>query len=85
MLGLAAAFAGVSGGYTANLLIGTIDPLLSGLSQEAARIVDPGYTVSPLANWYFMVVSTSLVTLLGWFVTERIVAPRLPNPRKAWR
>lgn len=79
ILGMAAAFAGVSGGYSANLLIGTIDPLLSGLSQEAARIVDPNYTVSPLANWYFMIASTPLITMLGWFVTERIIAPRFPN------
>ncbi|MDP1698033.1 MAG: AbgT family transporter [Xanthomonadaceae bacterium] len=79
ILGMAAAFAGVSGGYSANLLIGTIDPLLSGLSMEAARIVDPAYTVSPLANWYFMIVSTPLITALGWFVTERIVAPRFPD------
>ncbi|MGA1498303.1 MAG: AbgT family transporter [Steroidobacteraceae bacterium] len=80
IVGMAAAFAGVSGGYSANLLIGTIDPLLSGLSQEAARIVDPGYRVSPLANWYFMIVSTPLVTLLGWFVAERFTAPRFPDP-----
>jgi aminobenzoyl-glutamate transport protein len=80
ILGMAAVFAGVSGGYSANLLIGTIDPLLSGLSQEAARIVDPNYTVSPLANWYFMIASTPVITLLGWFVTERIVGPRFPNP-----
>lgn len=79
ILGIAAAFAGVSGGYSANLLLGTIDPLLSGLSQEAARIVDPAYSVSPAANWYFMVVSTPLITLLGWFVTERIVAKRFPD------
>jgi aminobenzoyl-glutamate transport protein len=83
ILGMAAAFAGVSGGYSANLLIGTIDPLLSGLSQEAARIVDAGYTVSPLANWYFMIASTPLITLLGWFVTERIVGPRFPDPPSA--
>jgi aminobenzoyl-glutamate transport protein len=80
ILGMAAAFAGVSGGYSANLLIGTIDPLLSGLSQEAARIVDPNYTVSPLANWYFMAISTPVITLLGWFVTEKIIAPRFPDP-----
>ncbi|MBM5812318.1 MAG: AbgT family transporter [Gammaproteobacteria bacterium] len=79
LLGMAAAFAGVSGGYSANLLIGTIDPLLSGLSQEAARIVAPDYVVTPLANWYFMVLSTPLITLLGWWVTERIVAPRFPD------
>jgi aminobenzoyl-glutamate transport protein len=80
IVGMAAAFAGVSGGYSANLLIGTIDPLLSGLSQEAARIVDAQYRVSPLANWYFMIVSTPVVTLLGWFVAERFTAPRFPDP-----
>ncbi len=83
ILGMAAAFAGVSGGYSANLLIGTIDPLLAGLSQEAARIVDASYTVSPLANWYFMIASTPLLTALGWFVTERIIAPRFPDPPSA--
>lgn len=79
ILGMAAAFAGVSGGYSANLLIGTIDPLLAGLSQEAARIVDPDYTVNAVANWYFMIASTPVITLLGWFVTEKIVAPRFPD------
>jgi aminobenzoyl-glutamate transport protein len=77
VLGLAAAFAGVSGGYSANLVLGTIDPLLAGLSQEAARIIDPAYVVSPAANYYFMFVSTFLITGLGWWVTERLVAPRL--------
>jgi aminobenzoyl-glutamate transport protein len=79
ILGMAAAFAGVSGGYSANLLIGTIDPLLAGLSQEAARIVDADYTVTPVANWYFMIASTPLVTVMGWYVTEKIVAPRFPD------
>jgi len=79
ILGMAAAFAGVSGGYSANLLIGTIDPLLAGLSQEAARIVDVNYSVSPVANWYFMMASTPFLTLLGWFVTEKIVGPRYPD------
>lgn len=79
ILGIAAAFAGVSGGYSANLLLGTIDPLLSGLSQEAARIVDATYTVSPAANMYFMQASTPIITLLGWFVTEKIVARRFPD------
>jgi aminobenzoyl-glutamate transport protein len=77
VLGLTAAFAGVSGGYSANLVLGTIDPLLAGLSQEAARIIDPGYVVSPAANYYFMAVSTFLITALGWWVTERLVAPRV--------
>ena len=77
VLGLAAAFAGVSGGYSANFVLGTIDPLLAGLSQEAAQIIDPAYTVSPAANYYFMFVSTFLITALGWWVTEKLVAPRM--------
>ncbi len=79
ILGMAAAFAGVSGGYSANLLLGTIDPLLAGLSQEAARILDPGYRVNPAANYWFMAVSTPLVTALGWLVTERGIARRFPD------
>ena len=75
--GLATAFAGVSGGYSANLLLGTVDPLLAGLSTEAARIITPQYTVNPAANWYFMSVSTFLITALATIVTERVIEPRL--------
>jgi len=75
--GMAAAFAGVSGGYSANLLIGTVDPLLAGITQEAAQLIDPGYTVHPAVNWYFMVISTFLITGVGTWVTHRIVEPKL--------
>jgi aminobenzoyl-glutamate transport protein len=77
LLGLAAAFAGVSGGYSANLLVGSVDVLLAGLSQAAAQIVDPDYKVAAYANLYFMGVSTFLVTAIGTWVTEKIAAPRL--------
>ncbi len=77
VVGLAAAFAGVSGGYSANLLLGTVDPLLAGLSEEAARIVRPDYEVNPACNYYFMAASTFLLTAAGTWVTEKIVAPRL--------
>jgi aminobenzoyl-glutamate transport protein len=75
--GLAAGFAGVSGGYSANLLLGTIDPLLAGLSTEAAKIIDPTYVVNPAANYFFLFVSTFLLVGIGTFVTEKIVIPRL--------
>ncbi len=77
--GMAAAFAGVSGGYSANFFLGTIDPLLSGLTQEAAQILEPGRLVNPACNYYFMAASTLFITAAGWFVTERIVEPRLPQ------
>ena len=81
LAGLAAAFAGVSGGYSANLAIGSIDVLLAGLTEAAARIVDPTYRVAPTANYYFMAASTFFVTLAGTWVTEKIVAPRLGDYR----
>ena len=77
LAGLAAAFAGVSGGYSANLLLGTVDPLLAGLSTEAAKIIDPAYAVNPAANYYFMFVSTFVIAALGTWVTEKVVIPRL--------
>lgn len=75
--GMAAAFAGVSGGFSANLLIGTIDPLLAGISTEAARILDTDYYVLPTANYYFMLVSTVVLSLAGTWVTHRFVEPKL--------
>jgi len=77
LAGLAAAFAGVSAGFSANLLITSLDPLLSGLSQEGAQLVDPDYVVQPTANYYFMLVSTVVLTALGAWVTTRFVEPRL--------
>lgn len=75
--GMAAAFAGVSGGFSANLFIGTIDPLLAGLSTEAARIINPEYYVLPTGNYFFMAASTFMIALCGTWVTERFVEPRL--------
>ena len=75
--GMAAAFAGVSGGFSANLVLGTVDPLLAGLSQEAAQIFDPAYKVNPTANYYFMVASTFVIAFVGTWVTDKIVEPRL--------
>ena len=86
LAGLAAAFAGVSGGYSANLLLGTVDPLLAGLSEEAARIVDPGYRVNPAANYYFMAVSTFVITAAGTWrdrARGRAAARRLHGRRAA--
>lgn len=75
--GLAAAFAGVSGGWSANLLIGSNDPMFAGISTEAARILDPNYFVQPTSNWYFMVASTFVITIIATYITEKVVEPRL--------
>lgn len=77
LAGLAAAFAGVSGGYSANLLVTSLDPLLGGISETAARMIDPGYTVLATANWFLMMALVPAFALAGAFVTVRIVEPRL--------
>lgn len=85
LAGLAAAFAGVSAGYSANLLLGTVDPLLSGITEASAQMLDPNYVVGPEVNWYFMMISTFLIAILGTLITEKIVEPRLGpyNPNEA--
>ena len=79
LLGIAAAFAGVSAGFSANIFITALDPLLAGFTQLGAQIIDPNYVVAVTGNWWFMIVSTIVLTLVGWYVTERIVAPRTKN------
>jgi aminobenzoyl-glutamate transport protein len=76
LAGLAAAFSGVSGGFAANLLISTSDVVLAGFTQEAARLIDVQYTVTPMANYYFLGASVFLITIIGALVTDRIVEPR---------
>jgi len=77
MAGLAAAFCGVSAGFGANFLIGSVDPVLAGLTQSAAQILEPTRTVNPAINYYFMFVSAILLVVVGTLVTEKIVEPRL--------
>ena len=75
LLGIAAAFAGVSAGFSANIFIIALDPLLAGFTQLGAQIIDPNYVVAVTGNWWFMIVSTILLTIVGWYVTEKYVVP----------
>ncbi len=77
LAGLAAAFAGVSGGFSANLLLGTTDPMLAELTNEAISIMDPTLTISATANYFFMAASTFLITILGTIITTKIIEPKL--------
>lgn len=75
--GIAAAFAGVSGGFSANPVPSALDPLLQGFTQPAAQIIDPDVLVNPLANYFFTAASSILIIGLAWFITDRLVEPRL--------
>jgi aminobenzoyl-glutamate transport protein len=81
LAGIAAAFAGVSGGFSATFVPSSLDPLLAGLTQVAARLSsDPAaasIVINPLNNFFFTSVSTVLVVLVGWVLTDKFIEPRL--------
>jgi aminobenzoyl-glutamate transport protein len=75
--GLAAGFASVGVGFTANIIIAGTDALLSGISTEVAKTIDPNVVVTPVDNWYFMSISVFVLTLAGGLITEKLIEPRL--------
>jgi len=79
LAGITAAFAGVSGGFSANPIPSGLDPLLQGLTQEAVGILDPDRAVNPLSNWFFTAASSVLIVGVGWFITDKVIEPRLKN------
>ena len=77
LAGIAAAFAGVSGGFSANFVPSALDPMLQGITQAGAQIIDPSMELNPLNNWFFTSASTLLIVGLGWYLTDRVIEPRL--------
>ncbi|MFZ4575935.1 MAG: AbgT family transporter [Phycisphaerales bacterium] len=74
--GIAAAFAGVAGGFAANIAVSPTDALIAPITQTGAVILAPGYEVQPTCNMYFMWASSVMLPLVGWLVTARVVEPR---------
>lgn len=77
LAGLIAGYAATNAGFTANLMITATDALLYGVTQEAAQMIDPSYTTTPANNWYFMIASCFVLTVVGTIVNDRIIEPRL--------
>ncbi|HKX54674.1 MAG TPA: AbgT family transporter [Xanthomonadales bacterium] len=79
LAGIAAAFAGVSGGFSANFVPSSLDPMLQGITQSGAQILDPGVLLNPLNNYFFTAASSVLIILLGWLITDRFIEPKLKH------
>ncbi len=77
--GIAAAFAGVSGGFSANFIPSAIDPLLQSFTMSGAQIIQPDIQINPLNNWFFTSASSFLIILLGWYITDKIIEPKLAS------
>lgn len=77
LAGIAATFAGVSGGFSANFIPSAIDPLLQSFTQSAAQIIDPLISLNPLNNIFFTGLSSLVVIVVGWYLTDKVIEPRL--------
>jgi len=75
--GIAAAFAGVSGGFSANLLPGQLDALLFGITEAAVETVFGDWQANIAGNWFFIAAMTFVFLPVIWYVTDRIIEPRL--------
>ena len=80
VLGIVLAFVGVSTGLAGNLLPGQYDVLILGITQTGAALLDPGWTMNPVGNWWFMIAIAVAFVSLGWLIAARVVGPRL----EAW-
>ena len=85
--GIAAAFAGVSGGFSANLVPGQLDALLFGITEAAVETVFGDWTANIAGNWYFLIAMTFVFLPVIWFVPDKMIEPRLGkwNPAMAGR
>ncbi len=77
LAGIAVSFAGLAGGFSASFTPATIDPVMQGFTQAAARIIDTSYDVNVLCNYFLSVSSTLGVILVCWFISDKIVEPFL--------
>ncbi|SUC46482.1 Aminobenzoyl-glutamate transport protein [Providencia stuartii] len=77
LAGIAAAFAGLAGGFTASYTPSIIDPIMQSFTQDAAQMMAPGYSVNVLCNYFFSLGGTFGVIFTCWFITEKIVEPWL--------
>jgi p-aminobenzoyl-glutamate transporter AbgT len=79
LAGIACAFAGVSGGFSANFIVSGLDPLLSSLTQTGVDLVDKDYVVNPLCNIFFTAASCIFIVAVGWYLTDCVIEPRLQD------
>ncbi|MCH8536899.1 MAG: AbgT family transporter [Alkalimonas sp.] len=85
LAGIAAAFAGVSGGFSATFIPSSLDPMLAAFTQEAVNLsahpAAADLVINPLNNFYFTTASTVLVVAVGWFLTDKVIEPRLKGTK----
>ncbi|MFD7312780.1 MULTISPECIES: AbgT family transporter [unclassified Streptomyces] len=77
VLGAVVAFVAVSGGHAASPLVTPSDATLAALTTAAAHTIDPSYTVTPVANYFFSLASSVILALVITLVAETLLTRRL--------
>lgn len=77
LAGVVAAYAGICGGFAINLFVSSIDSILINYTTSAANMLDKNYTISLSCTVIIMVVATILISIVGTYVTEKIIVPKL--------
>lgn len=78
LLGMYTAFASDAAGFCANILLGLSDALAYGFTEQAAQMIDPNYQQSIAINWYFLIASCILLTIVGTILVEKVLLHRFP-------
>lgn len=76
--GIITSYISVACGYSANIVLSTMDPLLAHITQEAA-LETIGYqgNTEPLCNYFFMAISTIVIAFVIYWITVYILIPAL--------
>lgn len=77
LAGLATAFAAVASAFLVNILIVPTDGILTEITNDAIRLVDPTRSIDLAANVWFSIGSVVLLTVLIGIITEKVIEPRL--------
>ena len=78
VVGMICGYAGANAGFTANLMVAGTDSLLQGLTNDAIKgfLPDTTFQVDVTCNWFFMIASTFLCSIVIGFVCTKVVEPR---------
>ncbi|MFN3858360.1 MAG: AbgT family transporter [Caulobacter sp.] len=75
--GIACAFASCVGAFAGNPTPSQFDALILGFTEPAVHMLNPEWRVNLVGNWWFTAAAALVFVPVGWWVTEKVVEPRL--------
>ena len=82
ILGIVTAFCGVSFGYGVSIFVGSMEMALMNYTKDAAMLIDDTTHIALSSNLIFIIVTTIILSIVGTFTIEKIIAPRIGKYKK---